>query len=593
MKKIFLYVALFAAVSTACNKTEIEPIQKGDEPGTEVEMITETVTGRQGVATKATIANSDASFKWTAGDNIAVHVSNGDSHKYVFTSDEGASGASVAEASASFTVVYEEGYSRDAFAVFPSTIVDANATNYGQDGSTLDVTLPSGYTLAEVSGETSPGPMIATNTAGADWDFYQICCLLRLTVNNIPPTAKRLEIDFDGKQVWGDFSIASPVTPSTSVIATADDDSHDMITITKDGTDVTLNNNAWLDVLVLNIPLPAGTYTNISITAYDALTGGNVIITTGSNGNFAYTASNSRGRKLKASFPVFSVSSTEKVTFAPGNLQYLGNTNGTGTWRFAEHQYDFMGDGPTSGTNYQGNVSVDGYSKYNASADPDVARDLFGWGTSGYNSKYPYMTSTNNNSYYNGSLTGTDYDWGVYHSASGHSDEKITNGGDYSWRLFTADEWAYIISREGRVYTRTDVPTFSETKNLYASATVLGVKGIILFPDNWDGSLDRSIIYGNASNGGYTKTICDDAEKWALFETRGCVFLPAAHVRSGVTMDYWNNGHYWSGTIFTPLANNYRGGTLEFSDKGAVTTSSTNACLRKLGQSVRLIRDLE
>ena len=301
MKKIYLFIAVFAALSTACNKSEMDPVQNGEEPKVEVKMITETVTGGKGAASKATISNTDASFKWTAGDNIAVHVSNGDSHKYVFTSDAGASGASTAEASASFTVVYPEGYSRDAFALFPSTIVSENATNYGQSGSALDVTLPSSYTLAQVSDETSPCPMIATNNAGSGWNFYQLCCLLRLTVKSIPPTTKRLVIDFDGKKVCGDFSITSPVNPGASEIVTSADDSHDFITITKDGTDVTLNNGAWLDNLVLNIPLPTGTYTNITITAYDALTDGNAIIT--KTRDFTYTASNSRAKKLTATFP--------------------------------------------------------------------------------------------------------------------------------------------------------------------------------------------------------------------------------------------------------------------------------------------------
>ena len=591
MKKIYLYLALFAAVSTACNKTIIEPAQSDDEPDVEVKMITETVTGGKGTSTKATIANSDASFKWTAGDNIAVHVSKDDSHKYVFTSDAGASGADAAAASASFTVVYPEGYARDAFAVFPSTIVSETAANYGQSGTALDVTLPASYTLAQVSGETSPCPMIATNTAGSGWDFYQLCCLLRLTMNSIPPSTKRLEIDFDGKKVCGDFSIASPVNPSASEIATTAGDSYDTITITKDGTDVTLNNNAWLDGLVVNIPLPTGAYTNISITAYDALTGGNAILTVPCV--FNYTATSTRAKKVTVSFPVFSVSAEKKVTFAPGNLQYLGNGDGTGTWRFAEHQYDFMGDGPTSGTSYQGNVTVAGFTKYNASADLDVARDLFGWGTSGYDNKYPYMTSTNSNSYYRGPITDTDYDWGVYHSATGNSTEKITNGGSYSWRLFTGVEWAYIIAREGKVYTRQD---YSETKNLFASATVNGVKGILLFPDNWNGSFDRTIKYGNESIAGYSVTV-RDAEQWAVLERMGCVFLPAAHVRgtgsNGTAMDQLNEGQYWASTTDPSNFNNeYRGCTLEWGNTGTVTKNAATCEVRRLGQSVRLIRDL-
>ncbi|MBO4655069.1 MAG: hypothetical protein J5644_05955, partial [Bacteroidales bacterium] len=38
----------------------------------------------------------------------------------------------------------------------------------------------------------------------------------------------------------------------------------------------------------------------------------------------------------------FSVSSTKQVYFSQGNLQYQAST---GTWRFAEHQYDFIGGG--------------------------------------------------------------------------------------------------------------------------------------------------------------------------------------------------------------------------------------------------------
>ncbi len=253
-------------------------------------MITETISGIYCPATKATIADTDASFKWSVGDNIAVHVSNGDSHKYVFTSGEG--GASQAAASASFSVTYDSGYSRDAFAVYPSTIVTANASNYGQSGHTLDVKLPSDYTLAQVQGEVSPCPMVATNSASSfSWDFYQLCSLLRITVSNIPANAKRLEIDFDGKKVWGDFSIASGIVPGTSVIATATDADHDFISITKDGSDAVLGETS----LILNIPLPVGNYPKIIVNAYDAVSGGNVI--SFDNISFGYTAAITKGVK--------------------------------------------------------------------------------------------------------------------------------------------------------------------------------------------------------------------------------------------------------------------------------------------------------
>ena len=316
MKKIFLYAAALVAMATGCNKINNEPSLDVNEPAPVVKMITETVSGSRGFSTKATIADADASFKWSVGDNIAVHV-DGTAPKYVFTSDAGAAGASVADATASFTVVYEDGYSRDAFAVYPGTIVSADAANYGQSGTPLDVTLPASYTLAEVTGETTPCPMIATNEAGSEGDFYQLCGLLRLTVSSIPAGAKRLEICFDGKKVSGDFSIASPVTPGSSVIPTADDASHDTITIIKDGTDVALGEES----LVLNIPLPAGEYANIIVVAYDAITGGKPLYL--GNVSFSYTASNEKGVKKAAALNTLP-KSTFRFTFE-NQAVVLGN----------------------------------------------------------------------------------------------------------------------------------------------------------------------------------------------------------------------------------------------------------------------------
>lgn len=289
-----------------------------------------------------------------------------------------------------------------------------------------------------------------------------------------------------------------------------------------------------------------------------------------------------------------SASSTTKVLFAPGNLQYLGNANGTGTWRFAEHQYDFMGDGPSSGTDYQGNVTVSGYTKYNASADLDVARDLFGWGTSGYNNKYPYMTTTTTNEYYNGSLVdeNANYDWGVYHRVSGSSTEKITNGGSYSWRLLTYDEWSYVINRTNKVYTREWPDSYKQTKNLFCDATITGVmtnnvKGVIIFPNSWNGDFYRNIKYGNESGCTFNSNVFN-ADQWAMLENMGCVFLPVAHVRNGTSMTLLNEGHYWTSTLRNIQEG--RGTSLDMLSGGTVYVTTN---LRRYGQSVRLVYTVE
>ena len=298
MKKLYYFIPAVILLAVSCEKEENLPAFEENEPVSKVEMVTETVSGSRGTSTKALISDADASFSWTEGDNVAVHISNG---KYVYTSDEGASGATITDIvhtdDASFTVVYEAGYERDAFALYPSTIVARDAENYGQEGHTLDVTLPGSYTLAQVSGETSPCPMIATDEAGAGWNFFQLCGLLRIAVNYIPASAKRLEIDFNGKKVCGDFSIASPVVPGSSSIESVADDANDVIKITKDGTDVVLGETS----LMLNIPLPAGEYADVTITAYDALVDGNAILSI--TRLFDRTSTIQRAFKRTATFP--------------------------------------------------------------------------------------------------------------------------------------------------------------------------------------------------------------------------------------------------------------------------------------------------
>ena len=118
----------------------------------------------------------------------------------------------------------------------------------------------------------------------------------------------------------------------------------------------------------------------------------------------------------------FSVSDSTKVHFSQGNLQYQASTN---TWRFAEHQWDYVEkDNENISEKYTGWI------------------DLFGWGTSGYNGKNPYMTSTDYSDYGDGTndIAGTNYDWGVYN--------KIYNGGNQAgmWRTLTSSEWNHLIS---------------------------------------------------------------------------------------------------------------------------------------------------
>ena len=196
----------------------------------------------------------------------------------------------------------------------------------------------------------------------------------------------------------------------------------------------------------------------------------------------------------------FTISSSKRVYFAKGNLQYNPSAK---KWRIADNQWDVIGDGNK-------NIS----DKYNGWLD------LFGWGT-GAN---PTNSSTTNKDY------GTFSDWGK---------NSISNGGGNKWRTLTKEEWEYVLE------TRS---TPSGVR--YAKATVNDVKGVILLPDNWNVS-----YYGlentNKSGGDFDDNIISKSDWATKFEAKGAVFLPNAGSRNGNKISgLGKDGYYWSASSF-------------------------------------------
>lgn len=288
---------------------------------------------------------------------------------------------------------------------------------------------------------------------------------------------------------------------------------------------------------------------------------------------------------IDATFTVGSTTpgSGTSVRFSKGNLQYLGTgTTGSMTpkWRFADNQYDIMGNGSN------GNVTIDGYSTYNTGsesavgsetdADRQAARDLFGWGTSGGGSPttYPYSTMKSGSwtSYYGGTtnIAGTNCDWGVYNRTS------IENHSDKSWRTLTSTEWSNLFNRTKTIG--------GSSKKLYGFATVMGIKGIVVLPDNWDGSVDGSFTYAGTDYEANVYT-ASSTVTWGTMESAGAVFLPAAGYRIGSSViNVGSYGFYWSSTIYSSNTDSaYR---VYFSSGGFNATSSSD---RFGGYSVRLV----
>ena len=253
---------------------------------------------------------------------------------------------------------------------------------------------------------------------------------------------------------------------------------------------------------------------------------------------------------------LFSVASGKQVRFSRGNLQYQASTD---TWRFAEQQYLSAGS-----------------DNANASASYTGWIDLFGWGTSGWNSgatEYmPYATSATNGDYYPGGdaandLTGANdsADWGHFNA--------IAAGGDQvgMWRTLTNAEWNYLLGSSAARQGKCGKAVIDGTYN-----------GIVILPDNW--VLPSSLTFTPGIASDFT-TNAYTAAQWAAMEDAGAVFIPAAGFRNGTTVtNVGTHGYYWTtthinGTYAYDLY--FFGSYANASDLGE----------RAMGRSVRLVID--
>ena len=265
---------------------------------------------------------------------------------------------------------------------------------------------------------------------------------------------------------------------------------------------------------------------------------------------------------------VFSVAPDKKVSFSQGNLQYLPAIN---LWKFADTQYEYLGNA----------------NKY---LKPTFRNwvDLFGWSANNTTAPFGVSTSTNAADY-----AGDFVDWGT---------NTICGDAPGTWRTLSIEEWEYIY--HGR----------KNADQLLAIATLEGVPGLILLPDNWQQpedipfvssveqglAWDATIVEGSyfdATNKDHTKDNIYTQAQWQKMEALGAVFLPCAGWRQEKT---WTHagivevnikylGSYWS--CSTPqISNDYY--FFRFTQQEIRKFPLNNSLsLLARGRSVRLVHD--
>lgn len=139
--------------------------------------------------------------------------------------------------------------------------------------------------------------------------------------------------------------------------------------------------------------------------------------------------------------------------------------------------------------------------------------------------------------------------------------DEMTSLNDSVWFVLTSDEWSYLLNKR-----RTD------SGERYAKATVNGIYGLVLLPDDWD-----------KANFDLKNGIRITKDDWTnKLEVYGAVFLPAA----GYRFNNWEktvgtDGFYWSSD---PEDTPY----LRFND---ALLKTTNIFDHEYGMSVRMVKE--
>lgn len=515
MKKTLHFILAGALLLSAvsCNN-ELEPGQETVSPAGPV-ILTATIVDE---TTKATVSESDGSFAFSALD--AIRVFDG-------TATYGGK-TTLGGVSAEFTM--EDGFNAAGagLAAFPSALVSAIPS-----ASSVTFNLPSSYSYADVGGADAdaaktPVLMVAAKEAGsASLSFKQVASLVRFRVTNCQ--AGVLHFTFTSN-VTGTAELTGIVPGATEITASNLSGTRSMTIAVTEVPAVTSGNYIYI-----TLPVPVGTDPmNVQVVNRGATS-----VSSATLSGTAVSLERAGGRKRGVTLgtpitPEFSISATKKVSFAPGNLQATYDASAeTWTWGFAANQYDRIGNAPGNTTiTTEVKESTEPYAKLSESGTVD----LFDWSTA-----YTYYgISTSNDGAYTNVSTAVFVDWGGL-AIDGYA-------ADY-WRTLSWAELDYMLHTR-----KTSSIGSTENARFLKVSSVVGMKGLIIFPDNFEWDESRMGTAPDCNNSGGAGNGSFSSSQWAAMEAAGAVFLPSTGYRKRAnyvdTSDSsYSYGCYWTNDV--------------------------------------------
>jgi len=567
---LFSALALSAIFLSSCDKSGKSVI---DEPAVDDGSLTVVIDDFN--STRTSLNADGKKTNWTSGDSIIVYSElsgNVDSAMFVFKKDDGSG-------KATFTIVEEtesENFDIDNFAAayYPGK----RAVRYDNTNHKIVAKITATQTYTANSFAANAAPMACNVKNGQELHFKNAFAILKL---NLTGSEKISQIRLAAPSVSNSTAMSGSfdfTLSGTNTISVAKSDVHD------DGYETLLDCSAMTNPLtsvatpffIVLPPMPGATVISVNVIGDNGFLKSFTTVTSGSGNSLVANNIVSMPSLDSGTLPgLFSVSPTKAVRFSQGNLQYLGTGDDgskTPQWRFATNQWDRMLGGPSnSEDNKKGNVTYDGYSSYNTITDnaddqQKAARDLFAWGTSGYNGMHPYLIASTGVTCFNNEqadIAGTEYDWGQHNA--------ISNGGNQVgvWRVLTGEEWTYLLNRTG----------LKTTASNYKSLTVSGtdpaqqVYGLVILPDGGDNA-NLSNITTTDNLAEYKALFLPDAANITLDNSS-----PANYVLYSVE----NGGYYYSST---QTSSSVYANRLKTADPNIAASSRMNAF------SVRLVQDL-
>ena len=542
MKKSFAIIALAALVMLAgCKKNEKE--------GT---VLKAGIEQHKTDGSKTSLNPDDLSINWTSGDQLLV---NNGTAPGIFTLTTGA-GTPTAE----FATTGEYTFGGNNVAVYPYS----DNITFGEN--TVTMTLPETQTAIPGTFGNGANPMLGTFTDPTNFTVTSLCGALCLPLKGDNLAITSIEIvDAAGAKLNGTF--VADYTAGTPALAKTGDDGTDRVML---NCATTLTGTAQKFFVVL----PAGALASgFTMNVYN---GADIVFTKSTTtavtmvantvktmGEMTVTASPVSTAPTGAINGKFTIDDTgRQVWFAHGNLMcqkpsgvtwYDAADNNQLTWSFMLEQY-YMVETELMplDSNYANHDTI----------------SLFSWGTSGIagtpNPSHPtifyqpFETTFNQipgyenaGAYYRNDVTDGpfgDKDWG---NNTIQSKNGVCTPAD-GWRTPTILEWKGLFDRKT-----------SDDHRCYGKATVNGVHGIIILPDDLLDSYatlgvtletDGDLTYNSSSCGSWDHNVINGTA-WSALEDLGVVFLPAAGQRYGYDRPPMNAygctsngyvGNYWS-----------------------------------------------